>query len=305
MLNYNLFADFLFKFLNGSAENIEMFYTSILPDKVCGTFNFDELIPYGARLLSVLLKNDTSEEKQLIIEHLTCLYNNYESLYLTSKRTIENGELDNSPLKLDKAFNNGDLNNNEFNKIINVLIKNYRECYFYYELHPDSIKVVFPKRNLSDDKKEKILRLKEKKTKVYITVNKIKEQIKNIKSIRELLTAKGYTKAVRISNTIKNTINKINKNEPCCWCFPSENTKHKCNYCRQLNKDYLELIKKYPSMPKNLNQIIKRVHKHHTESNINDLRKAIRDKILEICNKNSSQATSSFINSLSLWYKNI
>lgn len=84
-------------------------------DKVCGILNFYEAIPFGVRLLAILLENDKLDEKQLLIEYLTLLYNNNASLYLQATRTIEDGELDSNPNNFDKAFDDGDLNCNEFN----------------------------------------------------------------------------------------------------------------------------------------------------------------------------------------------
>lgn len=108
-MHNNLLSDFLFKLLRGSYENLKLFYTSFLPDRVCGTFNFYEAIPYGARLLSLLFEDDDSIEKQLFIENLKALYDCYESLYLQSTRTIEDGEFDNKTDLFNKAFDNGDL----------------------------------------------------------------------------------------------------------------------------------------------------------------------------------------------------
>ena len=302
-------ADFLFKLLTSSSKNIELFYTSFLPDKVCGTFNFYEAIPFGSRLLSILFEEDNSPNKQLLIKHLKALYKNYDSLYLQSVKTIENGELDNNPPLFDKAFDNGDLNCHEFNNIIKVLIENYRQNSFYYELGIDKIKISSPRKILSQRDKEREILLIEKNEKVYLTFFKIKERIPKVKSIKELLKAKGSVKAIRISNAIKNIIKKMQTNEPCCWCNPSKNTKAKCFFCNELGEKYNLLLSQHKNLAKDLNQIIKRVQKKHEYSNIEDLRKEIKDKIKSYvkdkCKNNHSEAYYNFSNALTKWYRNI
>lgn len=72
-----------------------------------------------------MLENDELDEKQLLIEHLTLLYNHNVSLYLQSTRTIEDGGLDSNPNNFDKSFYYGDLNCNEFNNSSNKNIKKY------------------------------------------------------------------------------------------------------------------------------------------------------------------------------------
>lgn len=308
-MDKKLLADFLFKFLNGSTENIKLFYTSFLTDRICRTFDFYEAIPFGARLLAILLEDEKTEEKQLLIEHLTALYNNYASLYLQSTRTIDNGEQDNNPNDFNNAFGDGDLNCNEFNNIIEVLVKNYRVSSFYYELQLNKVIVNFPRQSINERYKTMCFELKENGGHVYLVQNKIKCKLEGKKSINNLLKAKGSATAISISNAIKRIINKTQLNEPCCWCNPTEPTKHKCNNCRQLDENYSKLLKECNFLPKDLNQVIKRVQKKATYKTIEELRKLIKNKIHEMivtsCNKNTSSIPSTFINNLLKWYKNI
>lgn len=299
--------------LRGSLDNLKLFYTSFLPDKACGAFSFDEAIPFGARLLSILLQDDSSAEKQLLKEHLRALYNNYSSIYLISKRTIQDGENDCMPdtfdKAFDKAFDKGSLNCNEFNELIKVLISNYMEYSFYYELQTDKIIVSFPRQKISERYKEKTFLVQEENNRVYLIFGRTKNKIPKIHTINELLKAKGCTRAISISNKIKDIVKDFQINEPCCWCNPVEKTKHKCECCKKLENDYKLLLNKCTFLAKDLNQIIKRVQKQYYNYKIEELREAIKNKIntyiISICKKNNSTTPNEFINNLEEWYKNL
>ena len=314
----NLFAEFIFQFLSASPENIEKFYLSFLPNKTKWKFDFHEAIPFGARILSILLKHDNTSEKELLLEHLRALYNNYASLYLVSKRTVEDGENDYAPSNYGRAFdNNGSLNMNEFNNIVEYLINYYITDSFYYELLPDKIIVKFPRKNITERYREKVFEIQEGKASLFLVSEKVKVRLWKINRDKkgeehkykyDMLKAKGYQRAEKISLAIKNCISKMNDNEACCWCNPIEKTKHKCLNCVKLHKKYEELIKQGYNVPKNLNQIIKRIHETNKESSIEEIKKKIKDKITKNVNcycKNNSSVKTAFLIYLADWFKKI
>lgn len=282
----NLFANFVSKFLKKLNENnLKCFYNLFFIDKSVGIYNFSEGINYRARIIKIMLENEQSADRKLLIEVLQAIYDTYSSLHIVSEKTLPVEESDEISDMVD-GFSSGDLINHEFNLFFAEFFKLFSEHKVMYHINYniltvkyfDPIYKVFCKSDYRlEEKRENI---------VNIVSYGISKRLKSVSRIRKLLAKKGWKHAFTIHKEIILALPE--HNTECAWCTPTVKTKHKCPNCVQLFNAYNSIVSKNKDidLPKDLNQVIKRIKKKNA-LNLNDYRSLVQNKVSQLINNSN------------------
>lgn len=297
------FATFFFKILkNAYISNLVLFINICKIDNLYKKGSLEYFLPFANKIILPFIIENVEISKK-IIELTKNLYINYYSYEPFSKRTIAQDEDGNDihptiEKECRDTITQGELNHQDFNSFLNILLNTYIEHHLFYNIQNDNIYVKYYDSEMKIIKTETI-KLKKRRNKYYLYRNGKLKHIAN-KKIKHI----GLKSILKIHENILNELQK--PLEACTWCNPITSTKHKCINCKHLYDDYQKLRKEYKTLPKDINQIIKRTTKHADKLDISckkEIHKKIKDLVKrhlckEDVNFNRSGSVEAFFISL-------